>query len=80
MRERKKEGREIRKKEKTNLKIIETNKDKYVVDTIPDLCCYYGKVNVLSLSRVRLFATPWTVAYQDPPSMGFSKQEYWSFR
>ena len=31
-----------------------------------------------SLSRVRLFATPWTVAYQAPPSMGFSKQEYWS--
>ena len=32
----------------------------------------------LSLSRVRLFATPWTVAYQAPPSMGFSRQEYWS--
>ena len=31
-----------------------------------------------SLSRVRLFATPWTVAYQAPPSMGFSRQEYWS--
>ena len=30
------------------------------------------------LSRVRLFATPWTVAYQDPLSMGFSRQEYWS--
>ena len=30
------------------------------------------------LSRVRLFATPWTVAYQAPLSMGFSKQEYWS--
>ena len=36
------------------------------------------KVKVQSLSRVRLFATPWTVAYQDPPSMGFSRQEYWS--
>ena len=33
---------------------------------------------VKSLSRVRLFATPWTVAYQAPPSMGFSRQEYWS--
>ena len=33
---------------------------------------------VKSLSRVRLFATPWTVAYQAPPSMGFSKQENWS--
>ena len=30
------------------------------------------------LSRVRLFATPWTVAYQAHPSMGFSRQEYWS--
>ena len=36
------------------------------------------KVKVKSLSRVRLFATPWTVAYQAPPSMGFSRQEYWS--
>ena len=31
-----------------------------------------------SLFRVRLFATPWTVAYQAPPSMEFSRQEYWS--
>ena len=31
-----------------------------------------------SLSPVRLFGTPWTVAYQAPPSMGFSRQEYWS--
>ena len=37
-----------------------------------------GKVKVKSLSRVRLLATPWTAAYQAPPSMGFSKQEYWS--
>ena len=29
-------------------------------------------------SRVRLFATPWTVAHQAPLSMGFSRQEYWS--
>ena len=34
---------------------------------------------VKSLSHVRLFATPWTVAYQAPPSMGFSRQEYWSW-
>ena len=33
---------------------------------------------VKSLSFARLFATPWTVAYQAPPSMGFSRQEYWS--
>ena len=36
------------------------------------------KVKVKSLSRVRLFATPWTVAYQAPPSMGFSRLECWS--
>ena len=29
-------------------------------------------------SHVRLFATPWTAAHQAPPSMGFSRQEYWS--
>ena len=34
------------------------------------------KVKVKSLSRVRLFATPWTAAYQAPPSTGFSRQEY----
>ena len=33
-----------------------------------------------SLSHVQLLATPWTVAYQAPPSMGFSRQEYWSAR
>ena len=36
----------------------------------------YGEVK--SLSHVRLFATPWTVAYQASQSMGFSRQEYWS--
>ena len=36
------------------------------------------KVKVKLLSRVRLSATPWTAAYQAPPSMGFSRQEYWS--
>ena len=35
-------------------------------------------VKVKSLSHLKLFATPWTVAYQAPPSMGFSRQEYWS--
>ena len=33
---------------------------------------------VKSLSRVQLFVDPWTVAYQAPLSMGFSRQEYWS--
>ena len=36
------------------------------------------KVKVKLLSRVRLLATPWTAAHQAPPSMGFSRQEYWS--
>ena len=36
------------------------------------------KVKVKSLSCVRLLATPWTAAHQAPPSMGFSRQEYWS--
>ena len=36
------------------------------------------KVKVKSLIRVRLIATPWTAAHQAPPSMGFSRQEYWS--
>ena len=37
--------------------------------------CY---VVVQSLSHVRLFATPWTVAHQAPLSMGFPRQEYWT--
>ena len=37
----------------------------------------YDRSEVKSLSHVRLFATPWTVAYQ-ALSMGFSRQEYWS--
>ena len=36
------------------------------------------KVKVKSLSHVRASATPWTAAHQAPPSMGFSRQEYWS--
>ena len=35
-------------------------------------------MKVKSLSCVRLFATPWTESYQTPPSLGFSRQEYWS--
>ena len=36
------------------------------------------KVKVKSLSRVWLFATPWTVTFRDHLSMGFSRQQYWS--
>ena len=35
-------------------------------------------MKVKLLSHVRLFATPWTIAYHAPPSMEFSRQEYWS--
>ena len=40
--------------------------------------CGNSLCEVKSLSRVRLFVTPWTVAYQAPPSIGFSRQECWS--
>ena len=39
---------------------------------------FCSEVKVKLLSRVRLFATPWTVAYQASLSVGFSRQEYWS--
>ena len=45
---------------------------------IPFSNAWKWKVKVKSLSRVRLLATPWTATYQAPPSMGFSKREYWS--
>ena len=44
-------------------------------------CCTFNllaKVKVKSLSCIRIFVTPWTVAYQAPLSMGFSREEYWS--
>ena len=45
---------------------------------IPFSNAWKWKVKVKLLSRVRLFATPWTAAYQAPPSMGFSRQKYWT--
>ena len=62
--------------------------DKKAYENMFNISDFYRNVNqnhnkiplhtndVKSLSRVRLFATPWTVAYQAPPSMGFSRQEY----
>ena len=47
-------------------------------ESVKQLSVYKVKVKVKSLSRVRLFATPWTVAYQAPLSMRFSRQECWS--
>ena len=43
-----------------------------------DLYLHFLVLQVKSLSLIRLFVTPWTVAYEAPPSMGFSSQEYWS--
>ena len=53
---------------------------KHVMFTLANvLCIPQDRVNkVKLLSRVRLFATLWTVAHQAPQSMGFSRQEYWS--
>ena len=50
----------------------------FVAQTVKNLRTMQEKVKVKSLSRVQLFATPWTVAYQAPPSMGFSRQQCWS--
>ena len=67
---------------KTVWRFIRKVKTKLPYDSvIPLLGIYLDKVKwseVKLLSRVRLFATPWTAAYQAPPSMGFSRQECWS--
>ena len=51
-----------------------------LLELIPkkDILFIIGKVKVKLLSRVQLSETPWTVAYQASPSMGFCRQEYWS--
>ena len=52
------------------------------VKTLKTLLYTYREIKkwskVKSLNRVWLLATPWTAAYQAPPPMGFSRQEYWS--
>ena len=64
---------------------VSTNMENSTVATGLEMVSFHSnpnecevKVKVKLLSRVRLFATPWTVAYQAPPSMGFSRQECWS--
>ena len=52
------------------------SKEKYEVIHIGNFNFLVSEVKFLS--RVQLFATPWTVAHQAPLSMGFSRQEYWS--
>ena len=62
-------------------KLIELQGEKnksIIITTYFHLLSQKLKVKVKSLSRVRLFVTPWTVAYQAPLSMGFSRQEHWS--
>ena len=49
-----------------------------VAPRVKNLTAVRKKVKVKSLNRVGLFVIPWTVACQAPPSMGFSRQEYWS--
>ena len=48
------------------------------VDHYTKMLAYFHCLKVKSLSCVRLFVTPWTVAYNAFPSMGFSRQEYWN--
>ena len=63
----------------TNFIIYWANHLYYVCFVIFNSYSHFSiKVKVRSLSRVRLFVTSWTVAYQALPSMGFSRQEYWS--
>ena len=62
----------LKKKKKRFNKEIKKYRETNNNTTIENLC------EVKPLSRVRLFGTPWTVAHQVPPSMGFSRQEYWS--
>ena len=54
------------------------NVAKMTVVPLTHLQVLIGPVKVKLLSRFQLFVTPWTVAYQARPSMGFSKQEYWN--
>ena len=56
--------------------ILQARTLEWVAISIFNAWKWKGKVK--SLSRVWLFAAPWTAAYQAPPSMGFSRQEYWS--
>ena len=51
-----------------------------IYERLPYILVYIALRHMLlsRFSRVRLCATPWTAAYQGPPSMGFSRQEYWS--
>ena len=57
---------------------IELRSPTFQADTLTSESPGKPKVKVKSLSPIWLFATPWTAAYQAPPSTGFSRQEYWT--
>ena len=57
---------------------IQSGTEEIKLSLFADDMILYMKVKVKLLSRVQLFATPWTVAYKAPLSMGFSRKEYWS--
>ena len=55
------------------------SQDKEVLVLLRNLFVHYmEQTGSLSLSRIRLFVALWTVAHQAPPSIGFSRQEYWN--
>ena len=56
--------------------ILQARTLEWVAISFPSAWKWKGKAK--SLSPVRFFATPWTAAHQAPPSVGFSRQEYWS--
>ena len=66
------------------LKILQASLQQYVNQELQDVQARFRKAEeerkkeMKSLSHAWLFVTPWTVAHQAPPSMGFSRQEYWS--
>ena len=58
--------------------ISTTKADSLPLHHVGSLRWKWKKVKVKSVSHVQLCATPWTVAHQAPPSLGFSRQEHWS--
>ena len=58
--------------------ILQARTLEWVAISFPNAWKWKVKVKVKLLSRLWLLATPWTAAYQAPPPMGFSSQEYWS--
>ena len=63
---------------KTPLTSVDRSSSQKISKGTLDLNYTLKKVKVKSFIRVQFFATPWTLAYQVPPSKGFSRQEYWS--